>query len=123
MALSLLLGLGSYAGADMLCREQSGAVFVRGECRKAETKLNVTALGLVGPPGPKGEKGARGPRGQPGPSGEPGTPTPRRLEPTSAGDTQPRPLWWPVWIMPATVGVLGFDTLATQKLRREAQTQ
>ena len=25
--------------------------------------------------------------------------------------------------MPATVGVLGFDTLATQKLRREAQTQ
>jgi len=119
----LQTGLCSYAGADMLCREQSGAVFVRGECRKAETRLNATALGLVSPPGLKGEKGERGPRGQQGPPGAPGTTTSRMPEPVSAEDVQTRPLWWQVWVMLGTAGVVGFYIFQTHKLRREVQTQ
>jgi hypothetical protein len=120
---SLLVVLGSHANAEMLCREQNGAVVVRLGCHKAETRVNVTAPGLVGPPGPKGEKGERGLRGRQGPPGEPGTPASPTSAPSSAGDAQTRPLWWQVGIMLATLGVVGFYTIETSRLRREAQTQ
>jgi hypothetical protein len=121
--IGLLLMLGSHASAEMLCREQSGAVFVRAECRKAETRLNVAALGLVGQPGPKGEKGERGPRGRQGPAGSPSAIMPPPPEPNSTGDAQTRAPWWPVWLWAGTVGVLGFALVEISKLRREAQTQ
>jgi hypothetical protein len=123
VVIGLLLVLRAHASAEMFCREQNGAVFVREECRKAETRLNATALGLVGSPGPKGEKGERGPRGRQGSPDAPGTTTSRMPEPISAGDAQRRPLWWQVWLMLGTAGVVGFYTFETYKLRREAQRQ
>src|SRR2546421_11282228 len=101
ITMSLLLMFYSHANAEMLCREQNGAVFVREECRKAETRLNMAALGVAGSPGPKGE---RGPRGRPGPPGEVGASTSPMPEPVSTGAV---PLWWPVWLMLATLGVVG----------------
>jgi len=122
-AMGLLIGLCSYANADVLCREPSGSVVVRGACRKAETQLNMAALGLAGSPGPKGEKGERGPRGQQGRPGDAGALAPQTPEPVSAGDTQTRPLWWQVWLMLGTLIVVGFYTIETSRLRREAQRQ
>src|SRR5262245_19137409 len=119
----LLIGLYSRTEAEVLCRDRSGALFVREACRKTELRFNATALGLVGPPGPKGEKGERGPRGQQGPEGDSSTSTPRKPEPTSAGDPQPRPPWGPVWLLFVTVGLVVFYTIETYRLRREAQTQ
>jgi hypothetical protein len=123
VATSLLIGLCPRANADVLCREQSGAVVVRGACRKAETRLNATALGLVGPPGPKGERGEKGPRGHQGPPGDLGNTASRELEPPSAGDAQTQAPWWQVLILFGTAGVIGWYTIETYKLRREAQTQ
>jgi hypothetical protein len=122
VVVGLLLALSSYANAEVFCREQNGAVFVRGECRKVETRLNAAALGLVGPLGPKGEKGERGPRGRQGTAGNPGTASPTP-EPNSVGDAQTRPLWWSVWLWAGTLIVVGYYALETYKLRREAQTQ
>src|SRR5262245_6295248 len=111
------------ADAEVLCRDLSGAVLIREACRKAETRLNATALGLVGPPGPKGEKGERGPRGQQGPPGDLGNTTSRKLEPTSAGGPQTQALWWQVGLLFLTAIVVVVYTRETYKLRREAQTQ
>lgn len=119
----LLLVLCAHASAEMLCREQNGAVVVRGECHKAETRLNAAALGLVGSPGPKGEKGEQGPRGQQGPPGLPGTAASPPPESSSARDTQTQPLWWQVVILALLVVGIGIYTNETYKLRREAQTQ
>jgi hypothetical protein len=121
--ISLFIGLGSRAEADVLCRDPNGAVVVRDTCRKAETRLNATALGLVGAPGPKGEKGERGLRGPQGPAGEPRTPTLREPAPVSTDDTQTRPQWWQVWILLVMAGVVGFYTVETVRLRQEAQRQ
>jgi hypothetical protein len=123
VVIGLLLVLRAHASAEMFCREQNGAVFVREECRKAETRLNATALGLVGSPGPKGEKGERGPRGRQGSLGERNATTSPTPEPSSAGDAQTRPLWWQVWILLGTAVVIGIYTIETSRLRREAQTQ
>ena len=123
VVVGLLLTLSSYANAEMFCREQNGAVFVREECRKAETRLNPTALGLAGAPGPKGEKGERGPRGRQGPPGHPGTTALPPPEPRSAGETQTQPLWWQVVILALLGVVIGISTGETYKLRREAQKQ
>ena len=119
----LLVGLSAHASAEMLCRGQNGAVLVRGECRKAETRLNAAALGLVGPPGPKGERGERGPGGPQGVPREPGTPPARTAAPSGAEDSQTRMLWWPVGLWAGTVGVLGFALVALAKRRGEAQRQ
>src|SRR5215471_6880928 len=96
----LLLVLGSHANAEMFCREQNGAVFVREECRKAETRLNAATLGLVGSPGPKGEKGEQGPRGRQGSPGHPSTTPSPTLEPSGAGDAL---LWGQFRLMLATL--------------------
>jgi hypothetical protein len=118
--IGLLLMLGSHASAEVFCREPNGAVFVRSECRKAKTRLNATALGLVGQPGPKGERGERGPRGLQGPPGHPGTTASPLLEPSSTGDA---PLWGQFWVMLGTLLVVGVYTFETSRLRGEAQRQ
>src|SRR3954462_1268275 len=121
--ISLLIGLCSRTEAEVLCRDQNGAVSAREACRKAETRLNPATLGLVGVPGPKGERGERGPRGQQEPSGDSGTLTPQQPAPDGGGDPQTRALWWQVWILFVTAGVVIFYTSETYRLRREAQTQ
>jgi len=121
--IGLLIGLYSRTEAEVLCRDQSGAVFARETCRKAELRLNATTLGLVSPPGPKGEKGERGPRGQQGTVGDSSASTPRKSESTSAADPQPQPLWGPVWLWLVTAGVVMLYMIETYRLRREAQIQ
>ncbi len=123
VAVSLLVVLSAHASAEMFCRAQNGAVFVRGECRKAETRLNVAALGLVGPPGPKGERGEHGPRGPQGVPGEPGPATARTPDPSGAAESQTRALWWPLGLWVGTVGVLGFALVALSQRRGAAQRQ
>jgi hypothetical protein len=123
IATGLLIWLCPHANADVLCRDQSGAVVVREACRKVETRLNATALGLVGPSGPKGEKGERGPRGHQGLPGEPGNTAPRKLEPPGAVDPQTQALWGQVGILFLTAIVIVAYTRETYKLRQEAQTQ
>jgi hypothetical protein len=59
----LLWGVVSMARASVLCQKKSGAVFVRNTCKKKETLLDVSALGLVGP---RGQQGIQGPKGDPG---------------------------------------------------------
>jgi hypothetical protein len=119
----LLVGLSVHASAEMLCRGQNGAVLVRGECRKAETRLNVAALGLVGPAGPKGERGESGPRGPQGVPGEPGSPTTRTPDPSGADASQPRALWWPLGLWAGIVGMLGVAFVELSKRRGAAQRQ
>src|SRR6266849_3490200 len=123
VAISLLIGLCPRANADVVCRDQSGTVFVRGACRKAETRLNATVLGLAGPPGPKGDRGEKGPRGHQGPPGDLSNTASRKLEPPNAVDAQTQALWWQVLILFGTASVIGWYTIETYKLRREAQTQ
>jgi hypothetical protein len=120
---SLSIGLCSRVNADVLCRDQNGAVFLRETCRKAETRLNTTALGLVGAPGPKGDKGERGLRGPQGPTGAPSTTTRQEPAPVSTHDPQTRLLWWQGWLLAVTAGVIGFYTRETSKLRREVERQ
>ncbi len=48
------------AFADVLCKKKSGVVVVRTTCKKKETALDPTALGLQGPKGDKGDTGAQG---------------------------------------------------------------
>jgi hypothetical protein len=48
-----LIWTGSARGA-VLCQKKSGVVVVRNACRKKEAALDLTQLGLVGPPGPAG---------------------------------------------------------------------
>jgi len=120
--ISLFIGLGSRAEADVLCRDQNGAVVVRDTCRKAETRLNATALGLVGAPGPKGEKGERGLRGPQDQRVSLALHAPRARA-RQHDDTQTRPQWWQVWILLVMAGVVGFYTVETVRLRQEAQRQ
>jgi hypothetical protein len=44
----------------LLCQKRSGALFVRDACRKRETAVDPTALGLVGPKGDTGAPGTPG---------------------------------------------------------------
>jgi hypothetical protein len=65
---ALVGSVASSASASVLCQKKSGAVFVRSACKKKETPLDVSGLGLVGPQGPPGMIG------MPGQKGDPGTP-------------------------------------------------
>src|SRR5262245_33548395 len=58
--------------AVVLCVTSKGAVVVRDECKRKETKLAPVDAGLVGPPGEPGPVGASGPKGDQGPAGQPG---------------------------------------------------
>jgi len=63
--------------ADVLCRPKGGAtVRVRAACHRREIQLDLSRLGLVGPPGMPGERGPAGPPGMPGPEGDEGDPGP-----------------------------------------------
>lgn len=43
--------------ATVLCQKRSGALFVRDACKKRETTVDPTALGIVGPKGDAGPAG------------------------------------------------------------------
>ena len=66
---ALCLTWAASAGAVVLCVKKSGVVVVRAACKKKETPLNLSQLGLV--VGPKGDPG---PQGNPGPKGDKGDP-------------------------------------------------
>ena len=57
------------ANADVLCKTRKSVVKVRAKCKPGETQLDMTALGLQGPPGVKGDKGDPGVQGMQGPPG------------------------------------------------------
>jgi hypothetical protein len=54
LASATALGVAKAGHAAVLCEKQTGAVFVRSDCKKKETKLDPVALGLVGPKGDPG---------------------------------------------------------------------
>jgi hypothetical protein len=56
----------SEAAADVICMKKKGVLLLRAgtTCRKRETPVDLSAIGLVGP---KGEKGDTGDPGEPGP--------------------------------------------------------
>lgn len=74
-------------GADVLCRQKSGALFSRTECKKKETSLGPVGgqfqgvQGPTGATGPTGPTGAQGPEGPQGANGAPGTPADSSLLP------------------------------------------
>ncbi len=81
----LLLATPYVAGADVLCRKKSGAVFSRAACKPKEISLGPVAnvlQGPQGPPGPRGPQGLEGPRGADGP---PGTSVDMSLLPIALG--------------------------------------
>lgn len=62
------------AAADVLCKNASGALYVRGNaCKKKETQVSPYSIGAVGAQGPRGPQGLRGAQGVPGPQGIPGS--------------------------------------------------
>lgn len=68
-AMALLAGV-SEGVAAVLCKKPSGTVVLRDDaCRKRETAVDLSALGVQGPLGPQGEQGLPG---EPGSQGEPG---------------------------------------------------
>jgi hypothetical protein len=60
------------AGADVLCRKKSGAVFSRAACRAKEITLGPVGGLVQGPPGPQGPAGLPGPEGPRGADGADG---------------------------------------------------
>jgi hypothetical protein len=67
-----MIVLAPTAGASVFCRKKSGIVAVRDACKKKETPLDATTLGLVGPKGDKGDPGIQGDLGPKGDKGDPG---------------------------------------------------
>jgi len=73
IALAVALSLvASSADAVVLCQRPSGTVTVRDACKKRETQIDLTLLGLRATQGSKGEPGEQGPQGEPGPQGPAG---------------------------------------------------
>lgn len=54
VVLVLLLGSALVADAAVLCARRNGKLSVREQCKKKETAVDPSALGLQGPPGPPG---------------------------------------------------------------------
>jgi hypothetical protein len=72
LVLVFALAIPLYAEALVLCSNAAGAVFVRAQCKAAESQLDPAALGLTGPAGPEGPAGPAGPEGPAGPAGPAG---------------------------------------------------
>ena len=74
--LSLLLlsiFMSSTVHAEVLCSGKSGgAIHIRTDCKRTEVKLDMVALGLIGPQGPKGDTGLQGLKGETGVQGPKG---------------------------------------------------
>ena len=79
-SLFLVLGIGMVGGlavcddarAVVICAKRSGALAARTSCKAKETKVDLAALGAIGPQGPAGPRGPAGPPGASGPQGSPG---------------------------------------------------
>jgi len=54
------------AEAAVICQKKSGAMFVRTNCNKKETPVDLSGFGAIGPKGDKGDKGDTGSAGVPG---------------------------------------------------------
>jgi hypothetical protein len=68
----------STAHALVLCQKKAGVIVARDTCKKKETALSLSSLGVgvegpAGPPGPSGPIGATGPQGPAGQAAEPGS--------------------------------------------------
>jgi hypothetical protein len=64
VSLAILLSTSASPFAAVLCSKKSGAVVLRDACKKKETAIDPTGLGLQGP---KGDTGAQGVPGAQGP--------------------------------------------------------
>lgn len=53
----LVLAIAIPANADVICRKNSGAMFVRATCKKKETPVDLSAFGALGPKGDQGDPG------------------------------------------------------------------
>ena len=64
----------STAHAVILCQKKTGVIVGREACKKKETQISLSGLGVgpSGPPGPAGPTGDAGPMGATGPAGEAG---------------------------------------------------
>lgn len=74
IAVAALVAMSSVAHPAVLCRNRKGTVAVREACKRRETAVDLTTLGLLGPQGPAGVVGPQGPAGLAGPEGPPGRP-------------------------------------------------
>src|SRR5215470_17026886 len=78
LAFGVALVLGALAvgeaGAAVFCQKRSGAAFIRNDCDKKETQVNLSAFGAVGPKGDKGDAGDTGDTGDKGDKGDTGDP-------------------------------------------------
>lgn len=71
LILTLVFAFATAADALVLCAPKKGVgvLKVRDACKKKETTVDPSAVGLVGPQGPEGPEGPEGPMGE---AGEPG---------------------------------------------------
>ncbi|HXJ34198.1 MAG TPA: hypothetical protein VMS22_09190 [Candidatus Eisenbacteria bacterium] len=53
----LVFAAGTWASAEVLCKNKKGVLASRTTCKGKETTVDPAALGLVGPKGDKGDKG------------------------------------------------------------------
>jgi hypothetical protein len=80
LLIALVIGVfASPLHAEVLClpKKGKGSLQVFPQCKKKQTQVDPTALGLVGPTGEPGVTGPTGSRGPTGPTGEFGVPGPR----------------------------------------------
>ena len=73
----LVVAAGTWAHADVLCKNKKGVLASRTTCKSKETQIDPAALGLIGPKGDKGDKGDAGlgligPKGDKGDKGDAG---------------------------------------------------
>jgi len=54
---SIYLIHSSTASAEMVCADKGGRLAIRSACKKGETQISFSALGVVGAQGPKGDAG------------------------------------------------------------------
>ena len=57
----LVVATGTWAHADVLCKNKKGVLASRTSCKGKETPVEPAALGLTGPKGDKGDKGDAAP--------------------------------------------------------------
>ena len=82
IAVTLAMLFSNPAAGEVLCKSRHDVVRAREACKRHETKLDLSALGVRGPAGepgrqgPPGAMGAQGDVGPPGPMGAQGPPGP-----------------------------------------------
>lgn len=101
----VVMGMASHAEALVLCVNPASLLTARAACIAGETRLNPTAVGLVGPQGPAGPAGPTGPVGPVGPMGAVGATGP-------AGVAGPAGPAGPAGVSVADFATVGGGTLS-----------